>query len=58
MRRMSGIWPPSKPMRMELPERAVWPLPPRPAGFAVAAGFALAEPFAAVFRAGTGFKIV
>src|SRR6185436_579771 len=30
MRRMSGIWPPSKPMRMELPERAVWPLPPRP----------------------------
>jgi hypothetical protein len=24
----------------------------------VAAGFALAEPFAAVFRAGTGFKIV
>src|SRR5580692_11281245 len=31
MRRMSGIWPPSKPMRMELPERAVWPLPPRPA---------------------------
>src|SRR5882672_11333364 len=30
MRRISGIWPPSKPMRMELPERAVWPLPPRP----------------------------
>src|SRR5687767_13848563 len=30
MRRMSGIWPPSKPMRMEEPERAVWPLPPRP----------------------------
>src|SRR4051812_21074315 len=30
MRRISGICPPSKPMRMELPERAVWPLPPRP----------------------------
>src|SRR5437016_5522972 len=30
MRRMSGIWPPSKPGRMLLPERAVWPLPPRP----------------------------
>jgi hypothetical protein len=27
-------------------------------GFAVAAGFALAEPFGAVFRAGTGFEIV
>src|SRR4051812_19558196 len=27
---MSGIWPPSNPMRMELPDRAVWPLPPRP----------------------------
>jgi len=27
---MSGIWPPSKPMRIELPERAVCPLPPRP----------------------------
>src|SRR6185295_5393192 len=33
MRRMSGIWPPSKPMRIELPERAVWPLPPRPLVF-------------------------
>src|SRR5216117_1313709 len=30
MRRISGIWPPSKPIRIELPERAVWPLPPRP----------------------------
>src|ERR1043166_8518361 len=30
MRRIKGIWPPSKPMRMELPERAVCPLPPRP----------------------------
>src|SRR6266700_4479760 len=30
MRRMSGIWPPSKPIRIELPERAVCPLPPRP----------------------------
>src|SRR5260221_8200753 len=30
MRRMSGIWPPSNPTRIELPERAVWPLPPRP----------------------------
>src|SRR5688572_13311490 len=27
---MSGIWPPSKPIRIELPERAVCPLPPRP----------------------------
>ena len=35
-------------MRMELPDRAVWPLPPRPAGLAMAAGFALAQPFAAV----------
>src|SRR3569832_5843 len=25
----SGIWPPSKPL-MATPERAVWPLPPRP----------------------------
>src|ERR1700677_1330694 len=25
----SGIWPPSKPL-MRTPERAVWPLPPRP----------------------------
>src|SRR5271154_1219413 len=30
MRRIKGIWPPSKPIRTELPERAVWPLPPRP----------------------------
>src|SRR5208282_2403084 len=30
MRRIKGIWPPSNPMRTELPERAVWPLPPRP----------------------------
>src|SRR5690349_12038897 len=29
-RRWSGIWPPSKPL-MRTPERAVWPLPPRPA---------------------------
>src|SRR4051812_30484821 len=29
-RRCSGIWPPSKPL-MRTPERAVWPLPPRPA---------------------------
>src|SRR6185369_2561386 len=28
-RRWSGIWPPSKPL-MRTPERAVWPLPPRP----------------------------
>src|ERR1700681_3192379 len=28
-RRCSGIWPPSKPL-MRTPERAVWPLPPRP----------------------------
>src|SRR6201986_2396144 len=28
--RCSGIWPPSKPL-MRTPERAVWPLPPRPA---------------------------
>ena len=28
-RRCSGIWPPSKP-RWRTPERAVWPLPPRP----------------------------
>src|SRR5258708_35303127 len=26
----SGIWPPSNPL-MRAPERAVWPLPPRPA---------------------------
>src|SRR3984957_3180767 len=31
-RRCSGIWPPSKPL-MRTPERAVWPLPPRPAVF-------------------------
>src|SRR5207244_421162 len=31
MRRMSGIWPPSKPGRTLPPWRAVWPLPPRPA---------------------------
>src|SRR5712671_796170 len=29
-RRCIGIWPPSKPL-MRTPERAVWPLPPRPA---------------------------
>src|SRR5579883_212263 len=29
-RRCSGIWPPSKPL-IRTPERAVWPLPPRPA---------------------------
>src|SRR5579863_932464 len=29
-RRCKGIWPPSKPL-MRTPERAVWPLPPRPA---------------------------
>ena len=29
MRMWSGIWPPSKPL-MATPERAVWPLPPRP----------------------------
>src|ERR1700722_10204798 len=29
-RRCSGIWPPSKPL-MRTPERAVWPLPSRPA---------------------------
>src|SRR3984957_11010380 len=29
-RRWRGIWPPSKPL-MRTPERAVWPLPPRPA---------------------------
>src|SRR6202171_664158 len=29
-RRWIGIWPPSKPL-MRRPERAVWPLPPRPA---------------------------
>src|SRR6202030_4689190 len=29
-RRCRGIWPPSKPL-MRTPERAVWPLPPRPA---------------------------
>src|SRR5712671_5935177 len=29
-RRWIGIWPPSKPL-MRTPERAVWPLPPRPA---------------------------
>src|SRR5437764_10484329 len=29
-RRCSGIWPPSKPLR-RTPDRAVWPLPPRPA---------------------------
>src|SRR4051794_19456900 len=29
-RRCSGIWPPSKPL-MRTPDRAVWPLPPRPA---------------------------
>src|ERR1700722_17585381 len=28
-RRCSGIWPPSKPL-IRTPERAVWPLPPRP----------------------------
>src|SRR5918998_1380787 len=28
-RRCSGIWPPSKPL-IATPERAVWPLPPRP----------------------------
>ena len=28
-RRCSGIWPPSKPL-MRTPERAFWPLPPRP----------------------------
>src|SRR5277367_3667734 len=28
-RRCRGIWPPSKPL-MRTPERAVWPLPPRP----------------------------
>src|SRR5206468_4035864 len=30
MRHNSGIWPPSNPKRIEPPERAVWPLPPRP----------------------------
>ena len=30
-RRCSGIWPPSKPSKRMLPERAFWPLPPRPA---------------------------
>src|SRR6266540_803780 len=30
-RRCSGIWPPSKPSKCMLPERAFWPLPPRPA---------------------------
>src|SRR6478735_4572885 len=29
-RRWIGIWPPSKPL-MRTPDRAVWPLPPRPA---------------------------
>src|ERR1700737_4288931 len=29
-RRWIGIWPPAKPL-MRTPERAVWPLPPRPA---------------------------
>src|SRR6202008_3691489 len=29
-RRCSGIWPPSKPL-IRTPERAGWPLPPRPA---------------------------
>src|SRR5258705_19231 len=33
MRRMRGICPPSNPGRVEPPERAVWPLPPRPAVF-------------------------
>src|ERR1700757_669728 len=28
-RRCNGIWPPSNPL-MRTPERAVWPLPPRP----------------------------
>src|SRR5665213_968134 len=28
-RRCNGIWPPSKPL-MRTPDRAVWPLPPRP----------------------------
>ncbi len=31
MRRARGIWPPSKPMRTLPPERAFWPLCPRPA---------------------------
>src|SRR6185437_4056039 len=31
-RRCNGIWPPSKPL-MRTPERAVWPLPPRPEVF-------------------------
>src|SRR5260221_8531576 len=30
MRRNRGFWPPSNPSRTEPPERAVWPLPPRP----------------------------
>ena len=30
-RRCSGIWPPSKPSKCMLPERAFWPFPPRPA---------------------------
>src|SRR6266568_178533 len=30
-RRWSGIWPPSKPSKCLFPERAFWPLPPRPA---------------------------
>ena len=30
-RRWSGIWPPSNPSKCMLPERAFWPLPPRPA---------------------------
>ena len=31
LRRARGIWPPSKPMRTPPPERAFWPLWPRPA---------------------------
>jgi hypothetical protein len=72
MRRINGIWPPSKPMRIELPDRAVWPLTDADraagpgglalaaaaAGFAVSAGFTLAQPLAAVFRARTRFQIM
>src|SRR5665213_3317224 len=57
MRRMSGIWPPSKPMRTELPERAVCPLPPRPEVFPWPLDSPWPSRFVRCFAPGRGLRL-
>src|SRR5882724_1927857 len=57
IRRSKGIWPPSNPRRIEPPERAVWPLPPRPPVLPCPELSPMPRRFVRCLAPGRGFKL-